>query len=366
MTSVPPKRPCLLLVDDTPENIQILVGLLQGDYELKVATRGAQALKICAQTPQLDLILLDVMMPEMDGYEVCRRLRAEPATREIPIIFITAKTEIDDVVRGFELGAQDYVSKPFRPAELRARVQTHLTVRLQQREIAQKSTELKEMLQIVCHDVANHLSVLKMSLELAALNPGASLDKYVPRMTAAARNGVALTTLVREMRRLEDKPLEPQPVSLPESIQEAVLLAEGRLQDKQLRVTVEVPDVRVLAEPTALTNSVFGNVLSNAVKFSQPGGLVEIRAQVEGDMVMVSLRDHGVGMPPTIVEHLFDVAKSHSRKGTGGEKGTGFGMPLMNKFVRQFGGSVEVISRDVAEHPADSGTEFRIWLKLAP
>jgi two-component system sensor histidine kinase/response regulator len=366
MTPAPSARPCLLLVDDTPANIQVLVGLLRDDYELKVATRGAQALQICAQPGRIDLILLDVMMPEMDGYEVCRTLRASPAMREIPIIFLTAKHDVDDVVRGFDLGAQDYVGKPFNPPELLARVRTHLTLRAQQREIARKSTELKEMLQIVCHDVANHFSVVNMSLELAALNPGAGLEKYVPRMTAAARNGVALTTLVREMRRLEDKPLEPQPVPLAHAAQEALLLAEGRLQDKQLRVTVDVPEVSVLAEPAALTNSVLGNVLSNAAKFSRPGGLIELRATVEGDVVCITLRDHGVGMPPEIVAHLFDVAKGHSRKGTGGEKGTGFGMPLMQKFVQQFGGSVTVTSWDEAAHPADHGTQFDIRLMLAP
>src|SRR3954469_13162030 len=95
MTSPSTRRPCLLLVDDTPANIHVLVGLLQADYDLKVATRGEQALKICAQTPPPDLLLLDVMMPEMDGYEVCRRLRATEATQDIPVIFLTAKSEVD-------------------------------------------------------------------------------------------------------------------------------------------------------------------------------------------------------------------------------------------------------------------------------
>src|SRR3954462_13689020 len=120
MTSPLPRRPCLLLVDDTPANIHVLVGLLQADYDLKVATRGEQVLKICAQAPPPDLILLDVMMPEMDGYEVCRRLRATEATQAIPVIFLTAKSEVDDIVHGFELGASDYVSKPFRAPELQA------------------------------------------------------------------------------------------------------------------------------------------------------------------------------------------------------------------------------------------------------
>src|SRR6187549_486807 len=91
-------RPSLLLVDDTPANIEILVELLKDDYDLTVATRGAQALQICAKATHLDLVLLDVMMPEMDGYEVCRKLRADPVTRDLPIIFLTTKNDVEDVV----------------------------------------------------------------------------------------------------------------------------------------------------------------------------------------------------------------------------------------------------------------------------
>jgi putative two-component system response regulator len=125
-------RPSLLLVDDTPANLDILVDVLKADYDLTIATRGAQALQVLAKVKHIDLILLDVMMPEMDGYEVCRVLRADPATRELPIIFLTAKNDVADIVHGFELGANDYVSKPFHPPELRARVRTHTTLRAQQ------------------------------------------------------------------------------------------------------------------------------------------------------------------------------------------------------------------------------------------
>ena len=149
-------RPTLLLVDDTPTNIDILVGLLKGTYNLKVATRGAAALKICEADPaSIDLILLDVMMPEMDGYEVCQRLRAQPGTKDTPVIFLTAKTGLDDVVRGFEVGANDYVTKPFRPPELRARVRTQLEILRQRREIAAKNIELHSLVHLLCHDVAN-------------------------------------------------------------------------------------------------------------------------------------------------------------------------------------------------------------------
>jgi len=365
MSSAPPKRPCLLLVDDTPANIQVLVGLLQADYELKVATRGAQALKICEQTPHLDLVLLDVMMPEMDGYEVCRALRAAPATRNLPVIFLTAKAEVDDVVRGFGIGASDYVTKPFQPAELLARVHTHLLIRAQQREIEEQSTELKEMLQMVCHDVANHFGVLSMTLELAQMRGDASLAQVLPRLLPAVRNGIGLTNLIREMRTSEDKGITLQPVPLREAVEESLALLDQRIRDKNLVIEQEVPAISVIAERSALINSVLCNVLSNAIKFSQPGATIAITARGEGDDVLLGIRDHGIGMPADVREHLFDFSKSHSRRGTAGEKGTGFGMPLMRKFVLLFGGSLEVVSRDIAEHPTDHGTEFLIRLKTA-
>lgn len=365
MPTAPLKRPCLLLVDDTPANIQILVGLLQTDYELKVATRGAQALKICEQTPQLDLILLDVMMPEMDGYEVCRALRATPATHGIPIIFITAKTEVDDVVRGFEIGGNDYVTKPFRPPELLARVRTHLLLRTQQLEIEQKNTEMKEMLQMVCHDVANHFAVLNLTLELAQTRENADLAWLLPRITPAVRNGIGLTNLIRDMRTSEDKGVILQPVALTAALDESLSLLDQRIRDKNLTIRREVPEIHVIAERSALINSVLGNVLSNAIKFSRPGGVIEVDTQRDGEGLLLRIRDHGIGMPAKVLSQLFDFSKSHSRKGTAGEKGTGFGMPLMRKFVLMFGGSVEVVSWDISANPTDHGTEFRIHFRVA-
>jgi adenylate cyclase len=118
----------ILVVDDTPANIQALAATLkEKGYQISVATNGRQALEVVGRV-RPDLILLDVMMPEMDGFEACRRLKASDATRDIPVIFLTARTEIDDIVKGFELGAVDYVSKPFNAHELLARVNTHLTM----------------------------------------------------------------------------------------------------------------------------------------------------------------------------------------------------------------------------------------------
>ncbi|WP_041523074.1 HD domain-containing phosphohydrolase [Gilvimarinus agarilyticus] len=118
----------ILVVDDTPENIDVLVGLLSLEYRVRAATRGVKALELAASDHPPDLILLDIMMPEMDGFEVCRRLKANPLTASIPVIFVTAKIEVSDEIQGFELGATDYLSKPISPPILLRRVKTQLAL----------------------------------------------------------------------------------------------------------------------------------------------------------------------------------------------------------------------------------------------
>jgi putative two-component system response regulator len=122
-------KPMVLIVDDTPENLTIMNGLLKDAYRTKVANNGERALKLAAADPKPDLVLLDIMMPGMDGYEVCRRLKADPATRDIPVIFLTARTQVEDEQRGFDVGCVDYITKPISPPIVLARVRTHLTLK---------------------------------------------------------------------------------------------------------------------------------------------------------------------------------------------------------------------------------------------
>src|SRR5258707_6001058 len=123
------ERKTVLLVDDAPANIQIVNSILKDIYKIRIATSGAKALELVKVTPPPDLVLLDVMMPEIDGYEVCNRLKLDPETRDIPVIFLTGQTEVEDETKGFDVGAVDYIHKPFSPAVVKARVQTHLVLR---------------------------------------------------------------------------------------------------------------------------------------------------------------------------------------------------------------------------------------------
>lgn len=138
----------ILIVDDTPTNLGVISGALTDIYKTKVATNGPKALALAAAEEKPDLILLDVVMPEMDGYEVCRRLKTDPATREIPVIFLTAQTSVEDETRGFSAGGVDYVHKPFSPAIVKARVHTHILLREARAELAKQLDVLNAELEM--------------------------------------------------------------------------------------------------------------------------------------------------------------------------------------------------------------------------
>ena len=155
----------LLVADDVQTNIDILVEALHADYDISVATEGQGALELIKDSPP-DLVLLDIMMPEMDGFEVCEILKKEPAFTNIPVIFLTARTETEDIIRGFELGAADYVTKPFQIPELMARVRTHLELKRNRDLVSRKVADQKEMLHVLCHDLANPLTSIQGVLNL--------------------------------------------------------------------------------------------------------------------------------------------------------------------------------------------------------
>ena len=367
--SEPTRRPCLLLVDDTPANIDVLVGLLRADYDLKIATGGERALALCAvadAADAIDLVLLDVMMPGMDGFEVCRRLRARPATHDLPVLFLTSRSEVGDVVEGFAVGGNDYLVKPFRVEELRARVRTHLLLRAQQHEIERKHVELKQLLHIMFHDLANHFAVLNIAVESVSEVPEELETEILPMMKTAVKNGVGLLDVVRDLERAEVKPLALSVVPLAPAIAEAVTLMRGRCDAKGVTLDVDAPaELQVRAEPSLLINSIISNLLTNAIKFSFPGSQVRVSARRDAACVRLSVEDHGVGMSEDTRRALFDLRQSRSQKGTAGEGGSGFGMPLMHRWVTRFGGRVEVESQDIATHPDTHGTTFTICLPPA-
>lgn len=154
---MPIPKPSILVVDDTPANLTLMTGLLQDTYQVRAATSGERALKIASADAPPDLILLDIMMPEMDGYEVCRRLKADPRTSEIPVIFLTAMTEVEDEEKGLKLGAVDYITKPVSPPIALARIHTHITIYQQRKALLESQRNLAAEISEAADYIANAL-----------------------------------------------------------------------------------------------------------------------------------------------------------------------------------------------------------------
>jgi len=353
------KKPTILIVDDTPENLQLLgTMLMQHDYQINIAQDGMQALKAVEHlTP--DIILLDIMMPELDGLETCRRLKASEKNKDIPIIFLTAKAQEEDIVEGFALGAVDYITKPFNVSELLSRVQTHLELKFNREMLKQMGEEHRELLHILCHDLANPLNAIISMLQL--INTDSLPTKMHEMLYLAAENGLEIIDLVRKMRKLEEYQVPLETVNLAIAVETSVSMLQRRFSDKGLYLQVRVPpDLAVKAEYTSLVNSILNNLLTNAIKFSFPSSEIRIQAEQIGTEIQLSIQDHGIGMPPSLLQDLFEVSKATSRKGTAGEPGTGFGMPLVKKFMETYGGRIAVHSKDKKRNPDDHGTTIRL------
>lgn len=356
----------LLIVDDNPNNIQLLKAILSlRGYQLLIAKNGVQALEY-VKTVLPDLIIMDIMMPEMDGFEACQHLKGNPATQNIPIIFLTAKTHIDDIMKGFELGAVDYITKPFSTNELMARVEIHLKLKFSQDMVIKQRNELREMVQILCHDLSNPLGAVMTSFELSEFDPD-YLNQNKELITSYIKRQYEIIGMVRDLRAIAEKrsTLNLTAVDVLTAIKDSIETLHFRFKDKRITIEMDFDDhLQVIAERVSLVNSVFNNLLTNAIKFSYPDSTIYISGKQRGRLVEISIKDQGIGIPESMMDKIFDIDRTTTRYGTQGEKSTGFGMPLVKKFITAYGATLEVISKDEEIYPDDHGTTITLKFRI--
>ncbi len=370
------EKPLILIVDDTPKNIQVVGTILrEKEYNISVATNGLDAIKLTDKALP-DIILLDIMMPEMDGYETCKILKGNEKTKDIPIIFLTAKNEIEDKIKGFDLGAVDYITKPFNIPELLARVKTHLELKFGREDIIElnkknekESNERKELLHVLCHDLSNPFHSLISVLDMVE-HTGMEFNKELQNdVKKIVENGVNTIDLVRKMQSIEDNKIdiELSPVNLLFAAHSSLGILENKIVKKNIDIKINIEnDLHIIAEETSLINSVISNLLTNAIKFSFNDTIIEISAKEKEDgKVIFSIKDNGIGMPAELADSVFDVNKATTREGTNGEAGTGYGMPLVQKFAKAYGGDIQILSKEKDETTYDHGTEIIITLDKA-
>ncbi|MFK7827996.1 MAG: response regulator [Oligoflexales bacterium] len=354
----------VLIVDDNLKNIQIAGNIIKReiDCNLSFATCGEEAITK-AKKIKPDVILLDIMMPGLDGYKTCKILKDCPGFSEVPIIFLSAKSDEEDVIKGFGVGACDYVTKPFRGAELIARVKTHLALKKKSELLHLANLEQREIIHILCHDLINVLFPIKQVLPV--LSSKNCSKKYREKCMQLIDNGLSIIGLVRKMSVLDEGKLELAKVSIKQAIFDALLIVEEKLAQKDLHVELKVEkELFVFAEPVSLVNSVLLNLLTNAIKYSHPGEAICISVYDYEKSIILTVKDNGVGISADILPNIFDFRRSFSMPGTKGEKGTGFGLPLVKKFVDKYGAEIAVKSNISSKTTTNNGTEVSIQFPI--
>lgn len=357
---------CLLIVDDQIENIQILGLLLEPcGFEILHASHGEEALKILARRCP-DLILLDLVMPGMDGFEVCHRIQENPDWAEIPIIFLSSLHDKNLVVRALENGGVDYIAKPFNHPELVARVRTQLMLKTARDHGKRLAQDKDEMLSMISHYLQNHLAGMQMSAESLYKRTQASDDPKLRLMVENIRGASSqMRAFVKAFlaNAVADRGLviKLEPVRLDEAAIRLVQQYEDAARSKKITLQTEIRanPAWVLADASAL-DQVLENLLSNAVKFSPLGKSVFIRVERGLTHMEYHIQDQGAGFTDQDKARMFGRYARLSAQPTGGEPSTGLGLSIAKKLVGAMNGELK------CESVAGRGATFILRLPCAP
>ena len=367
----------VLIVDDIAENLQVLGKILdENEIEFSYASSGKEALEAVSYN-RPDLILLDVNMPEMTGFEVCEILKKDPVTKEIPVIFLTAKTEQEDIIQGLSVGGIDYITKPFNSRELISRVRSHLELsiskqimRFQNEKLVRLNKDLNESLaakdkffSIIAHDLKEPFNTLigfsDFLLKSAETSSPAEIKNVVKHIFDSSVFGFELLNNLLEWSRAQTGRIKynPEELNVSDMIYRVTELLQGTAEKKGIRLTVSgQEDLQVFVD-RKMMETVLRNLTSNALKFTSAGGSVHIRfGPLDNRGIEISVIDTGKGIREEDLSKLFRIDESFSTPGTEDERGTGLGLLLCKEFVEKNGGEIEVKSEEGV------GSEFRITL----
>lgn len=360
------QRSTILIVDDAPMNVDFLVKHLnRAGFQVLVAKDGNTAIRQ-AKHVRPDIILLDVLMPEMDGFETCRCLKKDSVTREIPVIFMTALSDIGHKVEGFEIGAVDYVTKPLDPQEVMARVSTHLTIRSLQKDLQNEITERKKtektlreyttMLQAqneeldafahtVAHNLKNPLGALSGLTELLqsdySLLSKEELDDCLKLIVQGGRKSINIIDELLLLASVRKKEVEPEPLNMKNIVEESQERLADMIKDSRTKI------IRPSDWPAAFgygpwIEEVWVNYLSNAIKYGGRPPFVELGASMQpNNQVRFWVKDNGPGLTPKEQARLFTPFTRLSRLDV---QGHGLGLSIVRRIVEKLNGEVGIES----------------------
>lgn len=356
------KETVVLVIDDNPTNLSVLFRYLnETGLKVLVAQDGESALEQIQYEPP-DIILLDILMPGIDGFETCRRLKANPDTRDIPVIFMTAVADTKDIIAGFEMGAVDYITKPFHQEEVLARLNTHLMLQRQRMELYRLDTMKNKFFSIVAHELKEALgSLVSLSGYLVMSAPEEDdnrIHRAAKMVESSVQNAIKLLENLLNWTKIQNGTMvfQPEIFDLQNIVLENIVLLRGIARHKQIDLSHEVAANTLVYSDYKTTSMVLRNLLSNALRFTGNGGNVNISAKVLDFFIAIVVSDTGIGISKEDISKLFRIDKKFRKNGTAGEHGTGLGLVLCKDLVERNGGKIWV------ESEIEQGTTFTFTL----
>jgi len=362
----------VLIVDDNPENLMLVVNILKESYTVIAATDGAKALEHIFQEDKPDIVLLDIIMAGIDGYEVCRKIKSNPDTEHIPIIFITALEEEADILKGFDLGAVDYVTKPFEPKILKARVKTHLELKhfnddlkknLHEKEELlfqqSKMAALGEMFENITHQWKQPLSII--SLRCANLKMDYDLGEFKEENMVSALDAIEssvehLSQTINDFKNFIHERTEKEDFDLHTLVELTLKLLSSKLENRDIKVRNVLDPISLFTHKNDLIQ-ILMNLFNNAIEVLEDRSgerWIEISSYREGDNLILQICDNGGGIPEAVLPNIFEkyVTTKHSKGGSG------LGLYMSRELIqKRLGGMLDV-------HNTEEGACFVLTLSI--
>ncbi len=343
------KTSLILLVDDHPEDDRTTGKLLTSlNCSLLTALNGLEALNFVHENKPV-LVLIDMMLPMSDGFELCRQLKNDPETKDLPVIMIMDNSAPGDIIKCYDVGVADYVPRPVIEHELLARVKTQIAYRNLREELAEEITTKNKFLSIISHDLRSSLGVILGFTEILQNNRDvisiSETNEMLGDIHHTAENTLDLLENLLQWAKSQNRGIKFNPgnLDLKDLISETIHTAADMASGKNIALSSDVKPVKVMGDRNMLL-LIMRNLLSNAIKFTHDGGRITVRSVSVNGHVKVQVSDTGVGIPPEKLNNLFHLTSAVSTPGTRKEQGNGMGLILCREFILHHGGDIGIDS----------------------
>ena len=360
------ETPSILIVDDVPANLELLSAIIRDrGYEPRPVPSGKLAL-LAARADPPDLILLDIRMPEMNGFEICERLKADTVLKDIPVIFVTALTDTEKKVKALSMGAVDYVTKPFQIEEICARVETHLELYRSKRELRRSYDKLRELetqrdnlVHMIVHDMRSPMMVILGNLEMAEMEPlTKNLADYIDTASISAITILEMITSLLDVSKMEagQMTLELSAIDMRVLVNETFRMVETLRGQRVLNLTAPTKTEMIVGD-ARLIRRVLQNLIGNALRFTdKEKGTITVGIEIADDNVRVSVEDNGSGILQEYREKVFCKFFQVEKRKKGRAYSSGLGLTFCKLAVEAHGGRIGLES--------DVGKGCNFWFEL--